>query len=119
MSQEFLCLYSDYSYPMESFIDVVIMDGRLCKRYYTYMTIPTEDHKNLLIDSIVIDEDCVMVSYDSMCTIFQDLRTGTNKMFYVYNDLAVEKIVYEEVEEVEEAKEYMHKLKMKYIDYIS
>jgi hypothetical protein len=101
---------------MESFIDVVIMNGHLCKRYYTYTTIPTEYHKNLLIDSIVIDEGCVMVSCDSLCTVFEDLRTGTNKMFYVYNDLAVEKIVYEEIKEVEEAKEYMHKLEMKYID---
>ena len=114
MDMNFFPLYENFSASTEATVDLVVNKNRLYKKYYYSMKLPNQNHVDLLIDHLTIDEDCVMKYCTKDYTVFESTKTS-NLTYYVWSkDLIVEKIFFEELETVNFSN-YKKKLDINYL----
>ena len=98
MSQ-YLSIFEFESSPTEQFVSVELKDDILYKKYYSSMKLMTNAHKDTLIENLIIENGCIMKKYTKDYVILEDFKTGFTQ-YYIWNDLHVEKIMWEEIEKV-------------------
>ena len=116
MSMEFLPLYEKYTQDTESVVDVVTKNNRLYKKYYYSMKIPNQQHVDLVIDHLTIDQGCVMKTCTNEYTEFESPSNSNLRYFVWSNMLVVEKIFYEELATID-VSQYNKKLSINYLDF--
>ncbi len=99
MSSQYLSVFKFESHPTEQFVSVELKDGVLFKKYYSSMKLVTNSHKDILIQNLTIDHDCVMKKVTKDYVLLEDFKTG-HTQYYIWNDLRVEKVMWEEIEKL-------------------
>ena len=94
----FIQIYGNETASTEKFVDIIVENGNLYRRYYSKINNISRDKINELISKIVINDDFIIdkVSKDRIELV--DSKTGKIR-YYIWNHNCVEKYFLEDLKE--------------------
>ena len=94
--QKFMEIYGEETYCSEQFIDLVVENGHVFKRYYSKLILLTRDEINSLISKITIEDNFVIDKVLKERIELVDSKTGKIR-YTIWNDNCVEKYFTEDL----------------------
>lgn len=88
--QKFMEIYGEETYCSEQFIDLVVENNNVFKRYYSKLNLLTRDEINSLISKITIEDNFVIDKVLKERIELVDSKTGKIR-YTIWNDNSVEK----------------------------
>ena len=89
-------IYGEETYCSEQFIDLVVENGRVFKRYYSKLNLLTRDEINNLISKITIEDNFIVDKVLKERIELVDSKTGKIR-YTIWNDNSVEKYFMEDL----------------------
>ena len=96
--EKFMEIYGEFNWDgQEKYVDVLTVNGRIYKRFFSNYKFTNVNDINKFIDSAIIDENFLVDKQTKICTVLKDSKTGETTYYIYGSELLVEKVVLHEI----------------------